>query len=314
MTGTAIEIRGLTKRFGNFTALKGFDLVVPRGAIFGFLGPNGAGKTTTLRIMTGLARATGGDVVIEGVRVGSGQRPPIGYLPDTPSFYNWMTAPEFLRYIAALHGLADPPIAALLERVGLGDTGKRKIGGFSRGMKQRLGLAQALLPRPAVLLLDEPASALDPAGRKEVLDIMSDLRGELTIFFSTHILNDAERICDAVGILHEGKLLLQARRDELLARFAQPIFEIDVAPDDAPGLAALAEQVRAQPWAERVYQDGARLRISVRDVPAARQALLPMLAGRAVHRVEMVGATLEDVFLRLTNNKTGATGATEGVA
>ncbi len=325
MADHAIEIRGLTKRFGDFPALKGFDLTVPRGMVFGFLGPNGAGKTTTLRIMTGLARATSGTVTIEGVRVGGPHRPPIGYLPDTPSFYNWMTAPEFLRYIADLHGLADPPITALLERVGLGDTGRRTIGGFSRGMKQRLGLAQALLPQPAVLLLDEPASALDPAGRREVLDIMtasaldpagrrevldimSDLRGELTIFFSTHILNDAERICDAVGILHQGELLLQARREELLARFAQPIFEIDVTPDDVGGLTALAAQIGAEPWAERVQQNGTRLRIGVRDVPAARRALLPLLADRAVLRVEMVGATLEDVFLRLTNGAESSTG------
>ncbi|HMM29587.1 MAG TPA: ABC transporter ATP-binding protein [Aggregatilineaceae bacterium] len=308
MADHAIEIRGLTKRFGDFPALKGFDLTVPRGMVFGFLGPNGAGKTTTLRIMTGLARATSGTVTIEGVRVGGPHRPPIGYLPDTPSFYNWMTAPEFLRYIADLHGLADPPITALLERVGLGDTGRRTIGGFSRGMKQRLGLAQALLPQPAVLLLDEPASALDPAGRREVLDIMSDLRGELTIFFSTHILNDAERICDAVGILHQGELLLQARREELLARFAQPIFEIDVTPDDVGGLTALAAQIGAEPWAERVQQNGTRLRIGVRDVPAARRALLPLLADRAVLRVEMVGATLEDVFLRLTNGAESSAG------
>lgn len=219
-----------------------------------------------------------------------------------------MTAPEFLRYIADLHGLADPPITALLERVGLGDTGRRTIGGFSRGMKQRLGLAQALLPQPAVLLLDEPASALDPAGRREVLDIMSDLRGELTIFFSTHILNDAERICDAVGILHQGELLLQARREELLARFAQPIFEIDVTPDDVGGLTALAAQIGAEPWAERVQQNGTRLQIGVRDVPAARRALLPLLADRAVLRVEMVGATLEDVFLRLTNGAESSAG------
>jgi|SRR5690554_3897020 len=298
----AIEIHSLTKRFGDFTALKGFDLTVPRGAIFGFLGPNGAGKTTTLRIMTGLARATAGQITIEGVRVGGQQRPPIGYLPDTPSFYNWMTAPEFLRYIADLHAISEPPIDPLLDRVGLGDVSKRKIGGFSRGMKQRLGLAQALLPQPAVLLMDEPASALDPAGRKEMLDIMSDLRGELTIFFSTHILNDAERICDEVGILHEGELLLQARRDELLARFAQPIFEIDVAPEDAPALEVLAAQIGAQPWAERVQHEGTRLRVTVNEVETARRALLPMLTDRAVRRVEMVGATLEDVFLRLTNN------------
>jgi len=158
------------------------------------LGPNGAGKTTTLRIMTGLARATSGTVTIEGVRVGGPHRPPIGYLPDTPSFYNWMTAPEFLRYIADLHGLADPPITALLERVGLGDTGRRTIGGFSRGMKQRLGLAQALLPSPPFCCSTSQPSALDPAGRREVLDIMSESARRADHLLSTHILNDAERI------------------------------------------------------------------------------------------------------------------------
>lgn len=301
MNGTAIEIRGLVKRFGAFTALAGFDLTVPRGSVFGFLGPNGAGKTTTLRIMTGLARATAGSVTIEGITVGSGERLPVGYLPDTPAFYGWMTAREFLRYIADLHGLASPPIDATLERVGLANAAKKRAGGFSRGMKQRLGLAQALLPQPRVLLLDEPVSALDPAGRKEVLDIMSELRGEMTIFFSTHILNDAERICDEVGILDHGRLVLQARRDDLLARFARPIFEIDAAPDDIPRLQDLSGRIAGRPWLDRAVLEGARLRVSVHDVDAARRALLPELAGLALTRFEMVGATLEDVFLRLTN-------------
>ncbi len=300
----AIEIHGLVKRFGAFTALHGIDLVVPRGAIFAFLGPNGAGKTTTLRIMTGLARATAGRVVIEGIEVGSGQRPPIGSLPDAPSFYGWMTAREFLTYIARLHGLENPPIDATLERVGLLDAAKKRVGGFSRGMKQRLGLAQALLPQPSVLLLDEPVSALDPAGRKEVMDILSDLRDHLTVFFSTHILNDAERLCDEVGIIDRGRLVLQARRDDLLARYAQPILEIDVQPGDQTRLQALAAQVAAQPWLERSTLEGPRLRLYLHDVDAARRDLLPRLVGLAVVRFEMLGATLEDVFLRLTQGET----------
>ncbi len=302
-TASAIEIRGLSKQFGTVTALSGLDLTVPRGAIFGFLGPNGAGKTTTLRIMTGLAHATAGQVVIEGVTVGSRTRPPIGYLPDTPSFYGWMRAHEFLQYIADLHNLPDPPIDATLERVGLHDAAHKHVGGFSRGMKQRLGLAQALLPNPSVLLLDEPVSALDPAGRKAILEILADLRGELTVFFSTHILNDAERICDDVGIIDQGRLVLQAQRDELLARFARPIFEVDAVPDDIPRLAALADRLRGLPWVERVTQEGARLRLSVRDVNTARHELLPMLVGLSVSRFELLGATLEDVFLTLTNGE-----------
>ncbi len=297
----AIEIRNLTKRFGTVTALAGFDLSVPRGSIFGFLGPNGAGKTTTLRIMTGLARATAGSVTIEGVEVGRGARPPIGYLPDTPSFYSWMTAREFLTYIARLHELSDPPIDATLERVGLANANKKRVGGFSRGMKQRLGLAQALLPQPRVLLLDEPVSALDPAGRKAMLDIMGDLRGEMTIFFSTHILNDAERICDEIGIIDQGRLVIQARRDDLLARFARPVFEIEVAPDDAPQLAALAERLETTGLIERAALDGVRLRVTARDLDRARREVLPMLADRSLVRFEMLGATLEDIFLNLTD-------------
>jgi len=297
----AIEIRNLTKRFGTVTALAGFDLSVPRGSIFGFLGPNGAGKTTTLRIMTGLARATAGSVTIEGVEVGRGARPPIGYLPDTPSFYSWMTAREFLTYIARLHELSDPPIDATLERVGLANANKKRVGGFSRGMKQRLGLAQALLPQPRVLLLDEPVSALDPAGRKAMLDIMGDLRGEMTIFFSTHILNDAERICDEIGIIDQGRLVIQARRDDLLARFARPVFEIEVAPDDAPQLAALADRLETTGLIERASLDGVRLRVTARDLDRARREVLPMLADRSLVRFEMLGATLEDIFLNLTD-------------
>jgi ABC-2 type transport system ATP-binding protein len=297
----AIEIRNLTKRFGTITALAGFDLSVPRGSIFGFLGPNGAGKTTTLRIMAGLARATAGSVVIEGVEVGRGARPPIGYLPDTPSFYSWMTAREFLTYIARLHDLDDPPIDATLERVGLAGTNKKRVGGFSRGMKQRLGLAQALLPQPRVLLLDEPVSALDPAGRKAMLDIMDDLRDEMTIFFSTHILNDAERICDEIGIINQGRLVIQARRDDLLARFARPVFEIELVPDEIPQLAALAERLEATGLVERASLDGARLRVTARDLDRARREVLPMLADRSVVRFELLGATLEDIFLNLTH-------------
>jgi ABC-2 type transport system ATP-binding protein len=215
-----------------------------------------------------------------------------------------MTAREFLRYVSQLHNLTNPPIDAILERVGLAQAAKRKIGGFSRGMKQRLGLAQALVPQPSVLLLDEPVSALDPAGRKEVLDIMADLRGDLTIFFSTHILSDADRICDEIGIIDHGKLVIQAPRDELLARFARPLFEIDVTPEGAAQLAALTERLNPLPWVENTNLEETRLHVTVRDVDAGRRELLPMVTELPLLRFEMMGATLEDVFLRLTENHT----------
>ncbi len=296
----AIEVHKLTKRFGTNTALDALDLTVGFGKTFAFLGPNGAGKTTTLRLLTGLARPTSGGAVIDGIEVGRGKHPSIGYLPDTPGFYSWMTAREFLGYIARLRHLDRPPIAETLERVGLTDAAKKRIGGFSRGMKQRLGLAQALLPRPRVLLLDEPVSALDPAGRKDILDIMSELRGQMTVFFSTHILNDAERVCDEVAILNKGRLILQADREALLARYVRPVFEIDTLPANIPQLNTLVEKLKGVAWVERIQAHGAQARLSVRDVAAAQRELLPMFAGLPVLRFEMLSATLEDVFLTLT--------------
>jgi ABC-2 type transport system ATP-binding protein len=277
-------------------------LTVPEGKVFAFIGPNGAGKTTTLRIMTGLSRADAGTVTIAGVNISNTAHPPIGFLPDMPGFYGWMNSHQFLTYIARLHHLENPPIDEMLDRVGLGDSARKKIGGFSRGMKQRLGLAQALLPRPDVLLLDEPASALDPAGRREVLDIINDLRGEITIFFSTHILNDAEQVCDMVGILNEGKLLLQANRDDLLAQHARPLIEIETVPSDLPKMGALVEQLQTMPWIKHTDLNRTLLRLHVDDFAAAQRRLFPMLTEITVLRFEAVSASLEDVFLSLTHN------------
>jgi ABC-2 type transport system ATP-binding protein len=296
----AIEIRQLVKRFGEHTAVDSLNLTVPSGTCFAFLGPNGAGKTTTLRIMTGLARATSGQVLIEGVEVGKSSYPPLAYLPDTPSFYNWMNPRQFLAYIAQLHRLERPAIDETLEQVGLLDAAKKRIGGFSRGMKQRLGLAQALLPKPRVLLLDEPVSALDPAGRKDILEVLSALRGKMTVFFSTHILNDAERICDEVAILNQGRLILQADRDELLAKYVRPVFEIDTLPEAIPQLAELEQRLKPLAWIERLETQGAQLRVFVRDLATAQHELLSLLVGIPVIRFEMLGANLEDVFLSLT--------------
>lgn len=297
----AIEIQQLVKQFGSVTALDHVDLIVPTGSIFGFLGPNGAGKTTLLRILAGLARPTSGTATIAGIQVGSGKRPPISYLPDTPSFYNWMRARDFLVYIARLHGILNPAIDTTLEQVGLRKSAHRKIGGFSRGMKQRLGLAQALLPQPEVLLLDEPVSALDPSGRKEVLEILRELRGRMTVFFSTHILNDAERVCDEVAIIDRGKLVLQSNRVALMEHYGQAVFEIDSLPNAQVALSGVAETLRNVAWISAVEQDGSQLRVRVKDVAIAQHQIVNYCAGLPITRIEQVGATLEDVFLKLTH-------------
>jgi len=189
----------------------------------------------------------------------------------------------------------------LLETVGLKDAADRRIGGFSRGMRQRMGLAQALIHRPPVLLLDEPVSALDPAGRKEVLDLIETLRGQTTILLSTHILADVERVCDVIGIIAEGRLVVQSRRDDLLARYVIPLFEIE----SDNGFGHWLEWVEKQPFVTNVTVSGHVARVLVKDVPTAQKVLLESLAKEAlsVRRFEMVHPSLEDVFLRLTGKE-----------
>ncbi|MDD4877328.1 MAG: ABC transporter ATP-binding protein, partial [Dehalococcoidales bacterium] len=207
----AISCQGLTKHYGNFVALDNLDLVVEEQTVFGFLGPNGAGKTTTVKMLVGLSTPSAGRAWIAGQEViddALSLRSRIGYLPEVPAFYNWLTGREFLSYVGELHHLSSREIKLrcdqYLELVELIEAAKRKIGGYSRGMKQRLGIAQALINRPKVLFLDEPCSALDPMGRREVLNLIEQMRTETTVFMSTHILSDVERVCDVVGIINQG--------------------------------------------------------------------------------------------------------------
>jgi ABC-2 type transport system ATP-binding protein len=309
---SAIRIEALQKAYGDVKALDGLDLSVEAGSVFGFLGPNGAGKTTTLRILTGLAQASAGRAWVGDSEVtarrGGGNlsfAKNFGYLPEEPAFYNWMTPRECLDYVARLFGLAAGQrrsrTAELLELVGLTEAAGRRIAGFSRGMRQRLGLAQALVNQPAVLFLDEPASALDPAGRKEVLDLIERLRGRCTVFMSTHILADVERVCDGVGIIARGRLITQGPRADLLARYAVPAFELEADAGSEGALAGWAEAQRQRPWVTSINVSERTLRLTVSDVVAAKQALLPAVVagGLVLTRYEMVQPSLEDIFLRL---------------
>ncbi|RPI33175.1 MAG: ABC transporter ATP-binding protein [Chloroflexota bacterium] len=305
-----IRIENLVKHYGEVLALDGLSLNVEPGVVYGFLGPNGAGKTTTMRILSGLARPTQGRAWIldqEIGQVGTDVRKLIGVLPEEPAFYTWMTAREYLRdFTAPLYGIekseASRRAEELLETVGLAEAGKRRIGGFSRGMRQRLGLAQALVHRPKVLLLDEPVSALDPSGRKEVLDLIETLRGEITILLSTHILADVERVCDVVGIINQGKMIIQAHRDELLAGYALPIIEVE----GNNGTAGWVELFEHLPCVENIQVTNATARMLVKDVISAQKELLKTIvnSGIAVRRFEIVRPSLEDVFLQLTHRET----------
>ena len=214
-----LTIKNLKKRFGEKEVLRGLDLTVPEHSIYGFVGRNGAGKTTAMKTILGLLRADDGEIFVAGEKVTFGQTATnrhIGYLPDVPEFYPFMTAREYLRLCGESLGMNGTDIKKrsdeLLELVGLADE-KHRIRGFSRGMKQRLGIAQALLGNPKLLICDEPTSALDPIGRKEILDILLSVKDRTTVLFSTHILSDVERICTDVALLHDGRIALQGKVD-----------------------------------------------------------------------------------------------------
>jgi ABC-2 type transport system ATP-binding protein len=305
----AIRARGLTKRFGSIIALDGLDLDVPSGSIFGLLGPNGAGKTTTIRILTGLARATAGTATVAGVEVGLDRpdlRRRLGYLDQDPRFYGWMRGRELLELVGRLVGLEGKAlrerVGAMLDRVGLAAAAERRISGYSGGMRQRLGIAQAPFGRPRVVFLDEPVSSLDPEGRRDVLALIADLRSEATVVISTHVLSDVERVCDRVAILDRGRLVTEAPLERLLADHVRPLYRVTPEPGQAAVLEPLTATLRGLPWVADVSTDrDGDVQITVTDAAAAGASLLATIAGSGlrVAAFERVRPTLEDVFLEL---------------
>lgn len=219
-----LEVKDLHKSFGSKTVLDGLTFSVSEGSVFGFIGRNGAGKTTTMKMILGLLQPGSGEITVCGERVRYGNTPTnkyVGCLPDVPEFYSYMTAREYLRLCGEVTGMKQSEIkkrsGELLELVGLANE-KHRIKGYSRGMKQRLGIAQALINKPRLLICDEPTSALDPLGRKEILEIISSARGETSVIFSTHILSDVEKICDDTAILEKGRIALCGTVSELKAK------------------------------------------------------------------------------------------------
>lgn len=232
-----LRITDLHKRFGDKEVLRGLNLTVPEHSIYGFIGKNGAGKTTTMKTVLGLMKADLGEIIVNGEKVVYGQTSTnqyIGYLPDVPEFYPFMTAPEYLRFCGEITGMkkaeCDTHLKELLELVGLGDE-KHRIKGFSRGMKQRLGIAQALLNRPKLLICDEPTSALDSVGRKEILDILLTVREQTTVLFSTHILSDVERICTDVAFLNNGVVETQGMLSDIKIRYRSEEYLVETEND-----------------------------------------------------------------------------------
>ncbi len=306
----AITISGLTRHYpGGIVALDGLTMDVPAGSVFGLLGPNGAGKTTTLRLLAGLTRATTGRASVAGLDVAAdplGVRRHLGYLEQDPRAYGWMTGREQLRLLGRLHGLDGAPLEEAiddaLDRIDLRAAADRRAATYSGGMRQRLGIAGALVHRPPVVILDEPVSSLDPEGRRDVLDLIAALRGSTTVLFSTHVLADVERICDRVGILDRGRLVVEGELTALLDRYALPVWRIEAEPGQGEALAALVATLREAAWVQAVTLEHGLVTVAVEEPEAASRAILAAVAdaGVAVVSVARARPTLEDVFLRLT--------------
>ena len=302
--------RGLTKAYDGFDAVWSLDLVVPRHSIFGFLGPNGAGKTTTMKMLLGLIRPSAGFGSVFGldiVKDSPGIRSRIGYLPQDPRFYEHMTARQTLRF--AMRFFFTGPEAALERRiedvlglVGLADKADRPIRSFSGGERQRLGIAQAQIHEPELLILDEPAAALDPLGRRDVLAILDGFRSTTTVFYSTHILDDVQRVSDTVCILNKGAIAAQGPIGQLLTGDAGIVFAVEVHGDVDRAKATLLEQR----WVEDVVVSGgpdvATLRVNVTDAETAEAQLQRVLLaddGLVIRHFIRERADLEAVFVKL---------------
>ena len=291
---TVIRTNALGKRYGDTDALADVDLAVPRGATYGLIGPNGAGKTTMLSILAGLRRPTSGTIDL------AVPRRSLGVLVDTPQFEPWLTAREVVdlaRHLTA-PDLPRERVDEVLIEAGLADALDRRNGGFSRGMLQRLGLAACLVGDPEVLVLDEPSSALDPAGRREVLDLIGRLAHTKTVLLSTHILSDVQQVCDVVGVIDHGRLRYQGPLAELLAHTSSA-YALHVRGDTAP----LIEDLRRQPWADEVVEQApGRLRLVVSDAARAESDVPALLADSKSSLVSFYPATdLETAFLELTS-------------
>lgn len=303
---TLLQVHELTKRYGAVAAADRLTFRMDAGRCVALLGPNGAGKTTTLKMLAGLLAPSTGRVDFIGLSPGEDRRRQIGYLPQYPAFYSWMSGKEFLLYAGRLSRLgrkeAESRAVEMLALVGLEQAGNKRIGGYSGGMKQRLGLAQAMIHKPRLLMLDEPVSALDPFGRREVLGLLRRLKQESTILFSTHVLHDAENICDDILIMQSGAIAIQGSLEEVRRKYQQPIISIRVEPSACAWLDGLAEL----PYVREVNVEGseAQVIVSADDLALARRTLLEHILKHqvAVERYEVGRTSLEDLFLKVVKS------------
>ncbi|MPZ95105.1 MAG: ATP-binding cassette domain-containing protein [Propionibacteriales bacterium] len=294
MTATIVSTEHLTKRYGDRAAVDDVSLTVRRGEVYGFLGPNGAGKTTTLRMLLGLVRPTSGRATVLGRHPGDpAVNGRVGALVEGPGFYPYLSGRDNLRVMARYQGIGDAPVEEALARVDLLERGKDAFRSYSLGMKQRLGVASALLGDPDLLILDEPTNGLDPAGMSDMRRLVVDLAaGGQTVVLSSHMLTEVQEICDRVGVISNGRLLTEATVAEL--RGATSLF-VRAEPADV----ALAVAMRvAGDDAVQVVDDGFRLETGAKNAPVVTQALVE--AGARVHEIRPSERTLEEVFFEMT--------------
>ncbi|MGN4125896.1 ABC transporter ATP-binding protein [Lysinibacillus sphaericus] len=296
-----LEINNVTKKFKHKTAVDHFSMVIEENECVGLIGPNGAGKSTLIQIIADILYADEGSIVLDGQNI-SKKKHQIGYLPQYPNFYSWMTAYDTLLFMGTLSGISknqlQKDIPLILKKVGLSKEAQSKVGAFSGGMKQRLGIAQALLHKPTLIIMDEPVSALDPIGRREVLNLLKEIKSETTILLSTHILGDAEEICERFVVIKDGQKIEDATKAQLLHQNQESAIYLVIEKDDLKWL----EEVEQLPYVKKIdnYEEGFKIHVKQVQVDAYRLLQNAMDQKIAFTKFEIgVKESLEDTFLTL---------------
>ncbi|MDM5357109.1 ABC transporter ATP-binding protein [Peribacillus sp. ACCC06369] len=295
-----LEIKNVTKKFKEKTAVNNFSMELQSGECVGLIGPNGAGKSTLIKVISDIIDPSMGEVLLDGKKI-SKMKKEIGYLPQYPNFFQWMTAKETLTFMGQLSGIKKEEllrgIPEIMSKVGLSGEENSKVRTFSGGMKQRLGIAQALLHKPALIVMDEPVSALDPIGRREVLNIIKEIKKDTTILLSTHILSDAEEICERFVIIKSGEKIEDTTMSELLNRNSGNKINVDITSKSQKWI----ENVKSLNFVKSVEVMGNKLKIEVENIESNKNMLL---ANALEHNVDLVrfeidNDTLEEIFLKL---------------
>lgn len=295
-----LEIKNVTKSFKGKIAVNNFSMELQAGECVGLIGPNGAGKSTLIKVISDITNPTAGEVLLNGIKI-SKMKSEIGYLPQYPNFFHWMTARETLTFMGQLSGLKkeelSKSIPKMLEKVGLKEEENAKVSTFSGGMKQRLGIAQALLHKPSLIVMDEPVSALDPIGRREVLNLIEEIKKDTTILLSTHILSDAEEICERFVIIKDGTKIEDTTITELLHRNRENKLIIEITAKDQNWI----EVVKKLPYVKNVEVVGLKIKVKVESIEINKNMLLQNALEHKVDIVKfkMSNDTLEEIFLKL---------------